>query len=88
MDHHPKCHLVKLLLLSRTNTPNSYVSLVKEHHCKELCDLIDWFDSNPRSLKDICRVKIRDSLGEMILHKAQFLPLPSGLKDFITMKNL
>ena len=87
-ENNQKCHLFKLLLLSGASQSKSSMSIMKGHFCKELCDWMNCFYSNPRSLKDICRVRIRKSLGDLILHRVQYLPLPNGLKDFITMKHL
>ncbi len=44
---------------------------------------------NARSLKHLCRLKIRDSLGRLRLRAPvfiSFLPLPPSLKDYIRFK--
>lgn len=87
-ENNPNCQLFKLLFLSRTDQLKSSLSLIAGHRCKELSDWLEWFHSNPRSLKDLCRARIRASLGDLVLHRVKFLPLPTGLKEFITMKQL
>ena len=39
----------------------------------------------PRSLKDLCRLKIRSNLGTNVLHNVQKLTLPTALKNYITV---
>jgi len=44
---------------------------------------------NARSLKHLCRLKIRESLGRLRLRAPvfiSFLPLPASLKDYIRFK--
>lgn len=43
---------------------------------------------NPRSLQHLARMRIRQSLGYNIQNKAEKLPLPSYLKDFILLREL
>ena len=40
----------------------------------------------PRSLIDLCRIKIRRELGHNISHQVSTLPLPQGLRNEILMK--
>ena len=87
-ENNPNCKLFKLLFLSRNDQLDSSLSLVKHHRCKELVDWLNWFKRNPRSLKDLCRYTVRASLGDLVLHKVKSLPLPTTLKDFITMKDV
>ena len=87
-ENNPNCKLFKLLFLSRNNQLKSSLALVEHHRCKELVDWLQWFNRNPRSLKDLCRVRIRASLGDLVLHRVKSLPLPTTLKDFITLKEV
>ncbi|XP_077070521.1 dynein axonemal heavy chain 12 isoform X2 [Siphateles boraxobius] len=59
--------------------------LVEQKQWPEICKI----QENARSLKHLCRLKIRDSLGRLRLRAPvfiSFLPLPASLKDYIRFK--
>uniref|UniRef100_A0A9J8ACC7 Ankyrin repeat and SOCS box containing 14b n=1 Tax=Cyprinus carpio carpio TaxID=630221 RepID=A0A9J8ACC7_CYPCA len=59
--------------------------LVEQKQWPEICKI----QENARSLKHLCRLKIRDCLGRLRLRAPvfiSFLPLPASLKDYIRFK--
>ncbi|KTG06687.1 hypothetical protein cypCar_00044234 [Cyprinus carpio] len=59
--------------------------LVEQKQWPEICKI----QENARSLKHLCRLKIRDCLGRLRLRAPvfiSFLPLPTSLKDYIRYK--
>lgn len=52
-------------------------------------NILTSFTENTRSLKHLCRLKIRECLGRLRLRAPVFigyLPLPNTLKDYIRFK--
>ena len=41
-----------------------------------------------KNLKELCRLRIRSSLGQRLWKKTSSLPLPTRLKDYIALKEL
>uniref|UniRef100_A0A671K562 Ankyrin repeat and SOCS box containing 14b n=1 Tax=Sinocyclocheilus anshuiensis TaxID=1608454 RepID=A0A671K562_9TELE len=59
--------------------------LTEQKQWLEICKI----QENARSLKHLCRLKIRDCLGRLCLRAPvfiSFLPLPASLKDYIRFK--
>ncbi|KAI1892370.1 hypothetical protein AGOR_G00132660 [Albula goreensis] len=59
--------------------------LVDQEQWPEICHI----QGNPRSLKHLCRLKIRDCMGRRRLRAPvfmSFLPLPRSLKDYILFR--
>ncbi|KAG9269583.1 dynein axonemal heavy chain 12 [Astyanax mexicanus] len=59
--------------------------LVQQKQWPDICSI----QENTRSLKHLCRLKIRESLGRLRLRAPvfiSFLPLPNSLKDYIRFK--
>ncbi|XP_033763368.1 uncharacterized protein LOC117344650 [Pecten maximus] len=53
--------------------------------------LRDWFQSrisNPRSLKNLCRFKIRGVIGHVPHKKVELLELPQKLQDYVLLKDI
>ncbi|XP_066529411.1 dynein axonemal heavy chain 12 isoform X1 [Hoplias malabaricus] len=60
-------------------------TLVEQKEWSEICKI----QGNTRSLKHLCRLKIRECLGRLRLRAPvfiTFLPLPNSLKDYIRFK--
>lgn len=54
-----------------------------------MSNILTFFTENTRSLKHLCRLKIRECLGRLRLRAPvfiSFLPLPNPLKDYIRFK--
>lgn len=62
------------------------------HYSQEMKrQLLAFFDANinqPKSLQDICRRRIRASLGSLLHMKADALPVGEKIKDYIVMKDV
>ncbi|WAR12084.1 TANC2-like protein [Mya arenaria] len=82
-------HLMKLLLHSGIQTVPSML-LARDTHteCKEISDWLKEFKHNSRSLKDMCRIRIRRCLGNKILYSVKQLELPNELKQYVTLRIL
>ncbi|XP_052819307.1 ankyrin-1-like [Mya arenaria] len=82
-------HLMKLLLHSGIQTVPSML-LARDTHteCKEISDWLKEFKCNSRSLKDMCRIRIRRCLGNKILYSVKQLELPNELKQYVTLRIL
>ena len=49
----------------------------------------DWFQdwaNSPHTLMQLCRIAIRAFIGEHIMRKAEDLPLPKPIVDYITLR--
>jgi hypothetical protein len=48
-----------------------------------------WNESTrAKNLKELCRLRIRSSLGQRLWKKTSLLPLPTRLKDYVALKEL
>ncbi|XP_045193996.2 ankyrin-3-like [Mercenaria mercenaria] len=81
-------HLMKLLLHSGIQTVPAILMASETHQCKETADWLKEFKNNPRRLQDICRIRIRRTLGNKVLFGVKQLPLPVDMKNFITLDRL
>ncbi|XP_018329389.1 ankyrin-1 [Agrilus planipennis] len=82
--------LVKLIILAGFNFNNLLfdIKFLKTQPVDPLYDYIVFTKSNPLSLKDICRIKIRGVLGSNVILKIQKLPLPTVLLQFLAFDDI
>ncbi len=52
------------------------------------CNWLNEIASNPRSLRDLCRLVVRKATGWAFPNKVSLLPLPTVLKDFVQIPQL
>ena len=52
---------------------------------QEIYEWLKELHKQPKSLKDLCRLKIRSNLGTNVLYNVQKLALPATLKNYITV---
>ncbi|KAL8582199.1 hypothetical protein ACOMHN_004118 [Nucella lapillus] len=55
---------------------------------KDIMEHIQYLAANPRSLKELCCLKIRSLLKHTILDDVHVLPIPQAMKDLIMFKHL
>ncbi|XP_017568190.1 dynein heavy chain 12, axonemal isoform X2 [Pygocentrus nattereri] len=81
-------HVVRIMLdyVDHVTFCSKLKSILEEQkQWPEICRI----QGNPRCLKHLCRLKIRESLGRLRLRAPvfiSFLPLPNSLKDYIRFK--
>ncbi|KAK3589808.1 hypothetical protein CHS0354_015814 [Potamilus streckersoni] len=72
----------------------STIKKIHRHSCSVMSDDDDYakfkaylhnMTHNPRSLKALCRIVVRDKLDGFILVKSELLPLPQTLKDYLAL---
>jgi ankyrin repeat protein len=67
---------------SETDVDSVYQSLTGQQLVQ-----LEGFQRNPRSLKDLCRLKIRGQLKGNIIQSVHELPLPVMLKDYVALRS-
>ena len=87
-------HIVKLLVITGCDYKalSDWLSATPEDCWWESqMDIIHWlrdYLSQPINLAHVCRLQIRRSLGNNIVHKCAVLPLPAPLLKYISMEDL
>jgi hypothetical protein len=65
------------------STPCLAKQLSKYHEIERIL----WNErTRAKNLKELCRLRIRSSLGQRLWKKTSSLPLPSRLKDYVALK--
>ncbi|XP_069101725.1 ankyrin repeat domain-containing protein 10-like [Argopecten irradians] len=52
---------------------------------KQFCDWLLKLSKNPPSLQQLCRIKVREGLGESLVLKMNTLNMPTKIKDYILL---
>ncbi|XP_074645395.1 ankyrin repeat and SOCS box protein 11-like [Tubulanus polymorphus] len=55
---------------------------------KDFCDKLNKLSENSMPLKDLCRARIRQCLGNYPMQKVHKLPLPESLKEYVLLVEL
>lgn len=80
--------LMKLLLHSGIQTVPAILLAADSHKSKETSDWLKELQNNPRTLKDISRIKVRQCLGNKVLYGARQLLIPRELKEYLTLRDI
>ena len=84
--------LLKLLFLSGIRTIPGVLTIPRLHpyyvEDKELSEWIKDYQRDPLSLKSLCRIRIRKSLGNTLLYKLNSIILPTSIKDYICLRDI
>ena len=54
-------------------------------------EAVEWFEDwmhTPHSLRQICRIRIRQHLGHCGIRRDEELPLPQAMRDYITLREI
>jgi len=63
----------------------------EEEEDEEEIEAEEWFEDwvhSPHSLRQICRVWIRQFLGASVITASPSLPVPQSMRDYITLKEV
>ncbi|XP_033755625.1 ankyrin repeat domain-containing protein 50-like [Pecten maximus] len=85
-------YLLEMLFMSGIQTIPGVLTVPKLHP-KYVCNPIaaEWlqeYHKKPRSLKSLCRIRVRRCLGNKILCLSKGLPLPSIIKDYVCLHDI
>ncbi|XP_071172719.1 ankyrin repeat and SOCS box protein 13-like isoform X2 [Mytilus edulis] len=87
-------NIIKLFYAAGTTIPKETVDTIERHHAKKLAclkdsiELLNIYSTNPHTLKDICRIKIRSILGKTCKKNLSSLLLPKQITDYLNFGDM
>lgn len=83
-----QARLMKLLLHSGIETVPTILLAADTHQCTEILEELKTLHHNPRTLKDISRIQVRQALGNKVLFGIKHLDIPAELRDYLALKQI
>ncbi|KAF5298435.1 hypothetical protein FQR65_LT01214 [Abscondita terminalis] len=82
--------LVKLIIYAGFSFSNMLfdIKCLKTQNDDPLYDFMATVSTKPLTLRDICRIRIRNILNRNLMQKIYLLPLPTMLKNFLALEEL
>ncbi|XP_075213420.1 uncharacterized protein LOC142319717 isoform X1 [Lycorma delicatula] len=80
--------LVQMIVYAGYNLRNCSLVLPSSHYVKAIDDWIHYMRTNPMQLTELCRLRIRQDVGDQISMVVNTLQIPRSLKQFLMLEDI